>query len=544
LGVADLRGFEALAFNSASGVTASATSKSTLCVKSNLADLTNDENDDADGANDDDDDDVSVVMKARASAGYSTEVGRNLQVLSDEEEEGSACERRQVDVRSSFNMWTWVGRLEQHSTWDISHSGVLSILQGRSSSFESDDPRDDDGMVSEVAMDPTLHCPVFRSAARSTVLGVCGWAFGDNVESQPEAGGSRLGVESCSSALQQVMEESESMGNFERSAALAVFHGDLRAALDALQRSGDHLRFVYSSLADEDESAAAAQGSSTTTQQHSGLAGQQQQQQPSALAMQQHQQQFQHLVAMCLAGFTAPGQASELWTHMCRPLVADERGHPYLRAACAFLLEISENNNASTSSSVSGGSTSQRATEGVERYDGALASSSSLAATAEGGTMMMFAELLSNEALSLDDRTAFAARFLSPPLLKSYCAREMSKALEEGRLEGLLLFGVLSENGQNLLQSYLNRTGDIATVALVACRVTGNEPSTPGTPVSGLVEWIETYRDLLDEWEMWEERASFDVGRSELLRLRRSRDGSAGAASFAVVGEEPGQFVR
>jgi hypothetical protein len=66
------------------------------------------------------------------------------------------------------------------------------------------------------------------------------------------------------------------------------------------------------------------------------------------------------------------------------------------------------------------------------------------------------------------------------------------------------------------MQRWLERTGDVQTIALLAAyfpltRLSGHERDT-------VKRWTESYRDLLDGWGMWGERVEFDTGRMEVGR--------------------------
>ena len=64
------------------------------------------------------------------------------------------------------------------------------------------------------------------------------------------------------------------------------------------------------------------------------------------------------------------------------------------------------------------------------------------------------------------------------------------------------------------LQRWLDRTGDIQTIAILACYFPLSRMSTSEQGV--LRRWIEAYRTLLDSWSMWGARVDFDVRRMEL----------------------------
>jgi len=73
----------------------------------------------------------------------------------------------------------------------------------------------------------------------------------------------------------------------------------------------------------------------------------------------------------------------------------------------------------------------------------------------------------------------------------------------------LILTGIdNSGKGIQLLQNYLNRTGDIQTVACLMAQVSKRKINHPQ-----LDHWIYLYRNLLNQWQMWFERAKFDIDR-------------------------------
>jgi hypothetical protein len=188
---------------------------------------------------------------------------------------------------------------------------------------------------------------------------------------------------------------------------------------------------------------------------------------------------------------------------MCRSLVgAPTEGHPYLRAVAAFLL---------------------------------FASSSSF----DDGSLW-YSDVLEADALALEDKTAFASRFLPPAQLESFLRGTCGQLFERGNLEGLLLLGLTSD-GCSLLQSYLDKSADLQTVALLSCRVGDGAGSG-----EVFAAWVDEYRDLLDSWQLWEARALLDVGAAALRR--RGPDGGAAARADGADGPgdhiRPGLFVR
>ncbi|XP_065073911.1 GATOR2 complex protein MIOS isoform X1 [Ochlerotatus camptorhynchus] len=116
-------------------------------------------------------------------------------------------------------------------------------------------------------------------------------------------------------------------------------------------------------------------------------------------------------------------------------------------------------------------------------------------------------ETVTNETeISLCDRMAFACNFLSDLKLAEYIKGMVANCIESGDLNGLLLTGATND-GIKLLQSHLDRTEDVQTVALIAARFLTSDLLTDYR----VQYWISTYRDLLDIWGLWEQRAQLDI---------------------------------
>lgn len=76
--------------------------------------------------------------------------------------------------------------------------------------------------------------------------------------------------------------------------------------------------------------------------------------------------------------------------------------------------------------------------------------------------------VLSGVDLPLLEGMAVALRFLDNHDLFDYVTKWTKKVVSHGRLDGLLLTG-WSESGMDLLEHYLERTGDLQSVALLSC---------------------------------------------------------------------------
>ncbi|KAJ3597439.1 hypothetical protein NHX12_000964 [Muraenolepis orangiensis] len=168
------------------------------------------------------------------------------------------------------------------------------------------------------------------------------------------------------------------------------------------------------------------------------------------------------VVAMALSGYT--DERNSLWREMCSSLRSQLR-NPYLLVMFAFL-------------------TSEPAA-----YDGVLYESS----------------------VAVRDRVAFACMFLNDTQLPRYIDKLTNELQGAGNLEGILLTG-LTRDGVDLMESYVDRTGDVQTASF--CMLKGS----PGDVVKDprVQCWIENYRHLLDAWRFWHKRAEFDIHRGKL----------------------------
>jgi hypothetical protein len=256
--------------------------------------------------------------------------------------------------------------------------------------------------------------------------------------------------------LANVLGEAEALGEYERSAALAVFHGDISAAVKALQRASEATR-----LHTQDASIPSTY--------------------PETL----------DLIAMCIAGFgSTAGSPSEIWQTACSGLLqrddlaAKNSRVAYLRALCQFLLKV--------------------------------------------GTPESLEQILGNEQLSLSDRVAFACRFLEQKDLKTFLSKCINLCHNTGNIEGIVVSG-LSKDGIGILQSFVDRFSDIQTAALIVSRVV--LPPDWTSERRSCIEWVENYRGLLNTWQMWQSRATFDVDRAEVLRRIKVKSTEGVAAS-------------
>jgi len=192
------------------------------------------------------------------------------------------------------------------------------------------------------------------------------------------------------------------------------------------------------------------------------------------------------LVAMCIAGYSGGSNqnsaAGQVWRRACESLLQRKDFNPpkppssYLKAICSFLMNV--------------------------------------------GSRGDLKDTLENNHLSLSDRVAFACIFLSRDELKEYLETTFYLCISPPNLEGILISG-LNKRGIALIQSFVDAHSDVQTAALVSSRVV--LPPTWNKEKMICNGWLETYRQMLNKWQMWQSRAMFDVGRFELLRKLKDR---------------------
>ncbi|KAH0828074.1 hypothetical protein J3R83DRAFT_3729 [Lanmaoa asiatica] len=123
-----------------------------------------------------------------------------------------------------------------------------------------------------------------------------------------------------------------------------------------------------------------------------------------------------------------------------------------------------------------------------------------------------WSEVLEEEALPLWERLAIALQFLEDRALSLYLHRTVERASAKGDIEGLMITG-LTPGGIDILQNYVDRTGDIQTAAILSSYVCPAKFSDMRAE-----RWLEAYRDLLDGFRLFHHRVSFDIERGEILQ--------------------------
>lgn len=169
-----------------------------------------------------------------------------------------------------------------------------------------------------------------------------------------------------------------------------------------------------------------------------------------------------------------------------------------------------------------------------------------------------WAEVLEEESLPFRERLAIAFQFLDDKAVGAYLRRCVDRAVHRGDVDGVVVAGLGSRRGMEIVQGYLDRTGDVQSAALVGSLVCppraarggpgrgrGNENDGVGGDKEGagglnvgermVGRWVESYQDLLDGFKMFHCRVGFDIERGQVAAAGDS--GGAGAGAAGGVGD-------
>jgi hypothetical protein len=510
--------------------------------------------------------DISNEMYKLAKKGYSIGLSKNLKLFSESTPRG----------RQLRNLWLWVdqvealrriraSRVEQSRAtsnglgnsavnavmagplrgWPVDPStlvtaGVKNLLtsSGESSSTSKqgapvltataqEDSREEEPAVTVVSVmktDQVLGCQYFEGPGRRLGLLACNWDpdNGQGVRG-PSAGVGGPGIDSASGRnihrssssiwnpqkqydenahfanrswnengrheLQNILNRCELEGNYARAAALAVFHGDLNAAVALLQKGATWL----------------------TQMQHLNVG-----------VSSPYSPDLLQLIAMSVAGYSSSIASTgglSLWSNMTQQLlkrseIMSQANPRYFHAMLSFLCAASSTSSSNTTNLNAIRASQQPPRRANSRRNWGSVDGLAAFGGARPASAGAYSAILNDITLPLSDRLAFACRYLQADELLEFVAQHEEESEQFGRLEGLIVTGI-NAGGIRLLQTYLDMTGDIQTLALLAARL----PSSYVAKSSRMEKWIQIYKDLLNQWQLFHERARFDVGRSQLEDL-------------------------
>lgn len=123
-----------------------------------------------------------------------------------------------------------------------------------------------------------------------------------------------------------------------------------------------------------------------------------------------------------------------------------------------------------------------------------------------------WADVLEEEHIPLRERLAIALQFLEDDALSAYLRRIAEASVSHGEVEGIIVTG-LTASGMQLLQNYVDRTGDVQTAAILGAYVHPHQLKD-----SRVDQWLDAYRDLLDGWKFFHHRCQLDIDRGQMLQ--------------------------
>lgn len=121
-------------------------------------------------------------------------------------------------------------------------------------------------------------------------------------------------------------------------------------------------------------------------------------------------------------------------------------------------------------------------------------------------------DILYEPAISLREKLGVALRNLNDTDLTRFLERTSKTMIENGELEGLILTGI-TPRGIDLLQSYVSKTSDVQSAALIS--IFGCPRYFQDQRVD---EWVQMYKELLNSWGLFLMRSRFDVLRAKLSK--------------------------
>lgn len=121
-------------------------------------------------------------------------------------------------------------------------------------------------------------------------------------------------------------------------------------------------------------------------------------------------------------------------------------------------------------------------------------------------------EILEEETLPFYERLAIAFQFLEDKPITSFLRRWLDNARVMGTVDALMLTG-LNKLGFDIVQKYIDRTGDVQTASILAAYVTPWK-----FQYRRCQQWMETYRDILDGFKMHHYRVAFDIEYGHILK--------------------------
>ncbi|KAF8346674.1 hypothetical protein F5887DRAFT_960284 [Amanita rubescens] len=148
-----------------------------------------------------------------------------------------------------------------------------------------------------------------------------------------------------------------------------------------------------------------------------------------------------------------------------------------------------------------------------------------------------WSDILEEESLPFRERLAIAFQFLDDHALSSYLKRSVEQAITTGSIESLMLTGLRCRAGMDIIQAYVDKTGDVQSAAMLSALTWPSYYAQQQSPmVASFLErhgylgyaaaqildlrpekWVEAYRDMLDQFTLFHCRAYFDIERGQVM---------------------------
>ena len=123
-----------------------------------------------------------------------------------------------------------------------------------------------------------------------------------------------------------------------------------------------------------------------------------------------------------------------------------------------------------------------------------------------------WADVLEEEYIPLRERIVIALQFLEDDALSAYLRRIAEASVAQGDVEGIIVTG-LTASGMQLLQNYIDRTGDVQTAAILGAYVHPHQLED-----ARVERWLDAYRNFLDGWKFFHHRCQLDIDRGQMLQ--------------------------
>lgn len=533
--------------------------------------------------------DTALVQKHRASAGYSMDASINLDVLIDElDMVFKSLLRYNHDGRSEvvkcifdlYKVWQWIDRYEVSnnlSRVSLRDCGVAKLFE--------DTENSNSGTALQGASTAAIHAATgaihHYSIRRKIIKELCGWvdipiqyqsstsqlsSYGsekslsddedepgnfteddgvyfedDDMDETNISGGKKYQRNEDELYFEQkellnILIEECLHDSFERAAVIALWHGELDLAVQIL----------YNAI--EEYSSRNKKIDKPLNQYESDI--NEELDEPKSVwdvPVTEEYMQLVTMVATCFAGYFVPFQMGNpsykqkpkaidriSWKTMCHHIILQlqnniRKSAAYLLAGCQFLLMNYESSQEEYCSQL------QHNTQGG-KDQGYLYINEN-----ERSTLGLYSSILGNRDISIEDQISFASIYLQDEDFKQWAKEKQLYCMNEGLLQGLLFTGLLTKDGFEVLQSYVDKTNDIQSVALLSSRLfyhISDLDSNSSSKDSGQVQikdcndmelllqscknWLFYYRSLLNEWELFTERAYLDLEIHQ--RLQKKKD--------------------